>query len=54
MLCREHSCAMSVVLQGAKCVIREDSSMKGFGSSPNRLASTDEIIEVIDHLILRE
>ncbi len=24
---------------------------KGFGTSPNRLPSTDEIIEVIDHLI---
>ena len=37
-----------------KSVIREHSFIKGFGSSPNGLPSTDEIIEVIDHLILRK
>jgi hypothetical protein len=40
--------------KGTECVIREDSSIKGFGSSPNRLPSTDEIIEVIDLFIVRE
>jgi hypothetical protein len=35
----------------AECVVRQDSSIKGLGSSPNRLPSADEIIEVIDHLI---
>src|SRR5690242_10826609 len=40
--------------EGAKCVVREDSLIEGFGSSRNCFPSTDEIIEVIDHLILRK
>jgi hypothetical protein len=40
--------------KGAECVILEDSSIEGFGSGPDRLLSTDKIIEFIDHLILRK
>jgi len=40
--------------KGAEFVIREDSPIKGFGSSPNSLPSTDEIMEFIDHFILRK
>ncbi len=52
MLCRKHSCTMSVDLKKeAKSVILEDSSIEGFGSSPDGLPSTDTIIDFVDHLI---
>ena len=52
MNARRWPAPISVVLKkGTKRVLSEDSSIKGFGTSPNRLPSTDEIIEVIDHLI---
>jgi hypothetical protein len=37
--------------KGAKSVILEDSSIEGFGSSPDGLPSTDTIIDFVDHLI---
>jgi hypothetical protein len=52
MLCRAHSWAMSVLLKnGRSYVIPEDSSIEGFGGSPECLSSTDKVIEVIDHLL---
>ncbi len=38
--------------KGTECVIREDFSIEGFGSSPDCLPSTDEVIQFIDHFIL--
>jgi hypothetical protein len=40
--------------KGTECVIREDSSIEGFSGSPDCLLSADQIIEFIDHLILRK
>ena len=40
--------------KGAECVVRQDSSIKRRGSSPNRSLPTDEVLKFIDHLILRK
>ncbi len=37
--------------KSAKSVILEDSSIEGFGSSPDCLPATDKIVDFVHHLI---